>query len=75
MPARRTGAQRAPDMAISIRTATLDDMASLMDTNLRCLPENYGIRYYLYTLVTWPELSKVAVDPAGRVVGYVLAKM
>ena len=62
-------------MAISIRTATLDDMVSLMDANLRCLPENYGIRYYLYTVLTWPELSKVAVDPLGKVVGYVLAKM
>jgi peptide alpha-N-acetyltransferase len=62
-------------MAISIRTATMDDMVSIMDTNLRCLPENYGIRYYLFTLLTWPELTKVAVDPTGRVVGYVLAKM
>jgi len=62
-------------MAISIRNATMEDMLSLMDTNLRCLPENYAIRYYLYTLVTWPELTKVAIDPAGRVVGYVLAKM
>ena len=29
----------------------------------------------LYHALTWPELSYVAVDPRGRVVGYILAKM
>jgi len=29
----------------------------------------------LYHALTWPELSYVAVDPQGRVVGYILAKM
>lgn len=29
----------------------------------------------LYHALTWPELSYVAVDPAGRIVGYILAKM
>lgn len=29
----------------------------------------------LYHALTWPELSYVAVDPSGRIVGYILAKM
>ncbi|WWC72673.1 uncharacterized protein I206_106637 [Kwoniella pini CBS 10737] len=29
----------------------------------------------LYHALTWPELSYVAVDPRGRVVGYILAKI
>jgi hypothetical protein len=29
----------------------------------------------LYHALTWPELSYVAVDPRGRIVGYILAKM
>jgi peptide alpha-N-acetyltransferase len=33
------------------------------------------MKYYLYHMITWPELSFVAVDAAGKVVGYVLAKV
>jgi N-alpha-acetyltransferase 10/11 len=62
-------------MAVTIRNAKLEDLMSLIDTNLRCLPENYGIRYYVYSLTTWPDLCKAALDPSGKVVGYVLAKM
>lgn len=29
----------------------------------------------LYHLLTWPQLSFVAEDPKGRIVGYILAKM
>lgn len=29
----------------------------------------------LYHLMTWPQLSFVAEDPRGRIVGYILAKM
>lgn len=43
--------------------------------NLLCLPENYGLKYYLYHALSWPELSFVAEDEDGMIVGYVLAKM
>ena len=43
--------------------------------NLFCLPENYQMKYYFYHLLTWPQLSYVAEDPKGSIVGYVLAKM
>ena len=29
----------------------------------------------LYNALTWPELSYVATNPKGEVVGYILAKM
>ena len=29
----------------------------------------------LYHALTWPELSYVAVDPRGRIIGYILSKM
>lgn len=43
--------------------------------NLTCLPENYQMKYYFYHLMSWPQLSYVAEDGKGRIVGYVLAKM
>jgi len=33
------------------------------------------MKYYLYHFLTWPQLSYVACESKGRVVGYVLAKM
>lgn len=56
-------------------------LPSIQQTNLRCLPENYFLKYYLYHALTWPQLSFVAVvrtakpTPYPKVVGYVLAKM
>jgi ribosomal protein S18 acetylase RimI-like enzyme len=47
----------------------------MQNTNLTCLPENYQMKYYFYHILSWPQLSYVAEDPKGRIVGYVLAKM
>jgi len=47
----------------------------MQHTNLRCLPENYNMRYYMYHLLSWPQLLYVQEDYNGNVVGYVLAKM
>ena len=44
-------------------------------TNLWCLPENYQMKYYLYHVLSWPQLLWVAEDHDGQIVGYVLAKM
>jgi len=33
------------------------------------------MRYYLFHALTWPQLSYVAEDHKGRIVGYILAKM
>ncbi|KAJ1724536.1 N-terminal acetyltransferase A complex catalytic subunit ard1 [Coemansia biformis] len=60
---------------ITIRQARVKDLAEMQTCNLANLPENYQMKYYLYHLATWPELSYVAENQQGRVVGYVLAKM
>ncbi|CAM9849047.1 unnamed protein product [Chrysoparadoxa australica] len=62
-------------MAVSIRSATMDDLIQMQNTNLWCLPENYQMKYYLYHILSWPQLLQVAEDHKGRIVGYVLAKM
>ncbi|XP_014485364.1 PREDICTED: N-alpha-acetyltransferase 10 isoform X2 [Dinoponera quadriceps] len=62
-------------MSVNIRCATTDDLLNIQHCNLQCLPENYQMKYYLYHALSWPQLSYVAEDEKGRIVGYVLAKM
>ncbi|KZV81284.1 hypothetical protein EXIGLDRAFT_570282, partial [Exidia glandulosa HHB12029] len=52
-----------------------EDMLGMQACNLQNLPENYTMRMYSYHILTWPQLSFVAEDAKGRVVGYILAKM
>jgi len=60
---------------MNIRMAKPADLMAMQHTNLLCLPENYHMKYYLYIALSWPQLSYVAEDHKGQVVGYVLAKM
>ncbi|KAF2070171.1 hypothetical protein CYY_008513 [Polysphondylium violaceum] len=60
---------------VSIRPCQIDDLMSMQNANLTCLPENYQMKYYLYHFLTWPQLSFVAEDDKENVVGYVLAKI
>ncbi|KAK9106268.1 hypothetical protein Syun_022279 [Stephania yunnanensis] len=60
---------------VCIRQATIDDLLAMQACNLLCLPENYQMKYYLYHILSWPQLLYVAEDYGGRIVGYVLAKM
>jgi peptide alpha-N-acetyltransferase len=60
---------------ITIRPAHANDLIDMQNCNLHNLPENYTMKYYIYHLTTWPQLSFVAVNQKGRIVGYVLAKM
>ncbi|CAO1632973.1 unnamed protein product [Sympodiomycopsis kandeliae] len=60
---------------MDIRQATPEDLLGMQSTNLHNLPENYTMRYYLYHSMTWPQLSYVAVDEKGRIIGYILGKM
>lgn len=60
---------------MDIRQARVGDLPQMQNANLNNLPENYQMKYYLYHLLSWPQLSFVATDPRGKVVGYVLAKM
>lgn len=36
---------------------------------------SYNLKYYLYHLLSWPQLIHVAENHKGQIVGYVLAKM
>lgn len=51
------------------------DLFLIQQANLTCLPENYQMNYYIYHAMSWPQLSYVAADQKGNIVGYVLAKM
>ena len=59
---------------VNIRNATMADLMEMQNDNLFCLPENYQLKYYLYHILSWPQLLYVAEDN-HRIVGYVLAKM
>ncbi|KAI8372979.1 acyl-CoA N-acyltransferase [Radiomyces spectabilis] len=53
---------------------------AVQNCNLLDLPENYQMKYCnvfsdLYHALSWPQLSYVAEDDNGKIVGYVLAKM
>jgi len=47
---------------------------NMQHCNLLCLPENYQMKYYFYHGLSWPQLSYVAEDERGNIVGYVLWK-
>ena len=52
----------------------MEDLTSLQNTNLWCLPENYSFKYYYYHILYWPHLSFVA-EYDGKIVGYVMGKL
>lgn len=62
-------------MALQTRRTRMVDLLEMQHTNLRCLPENYNLRYYLYHYLSWPQLLEVTHDYEGRACGYVLAKL
>ncbi|XP_004703276.1 N-alpha-acetyltransferase 11 [Echinops telfairi] len=60
---------------MNIRKARPEDLMNVQHCNLLCLPENYQMKYYFYHGLSWPQLSYIAEDEDGKIVGYVLAKM
>uniref|UniRef100_A0AC35U2I4 N-terminal amino-acid N(alpha)-acetyltransferase NatA n=1 Tax=Rhabditophanes sp. KR3021 TaxID=114890 RepID=A0AC35U2I4_9BILA len=60
---------------MNIRPAEHEDYIRIQNCNLMCLPENYQFKYFAYHALSWPQLSYVAEDMNGEIVGYVLAKM
>ncbi|KAF6131645.1 N-alpha-acetyltransferase 11, NatA catalytic subunit [Phyllostomus discolor] len=60
---------------MNIRSARPSDLMNMQHCNLLCLPENYQMKYYFYHGLSWPQLSFVAEDEDGNIVGYILAKM
>ena len=47
-------------MPVNIRRATIDDIICMQNANLHNLPENYTMKYYMYHILSWPEVSFVA---------------
>jgi len=60
---------------MNIRLATANDLMAMQAANLQNLPENYVMKFWIYHALTWPQISFVAEDHKGRIVGYVLAKI
>lgn len=60
---------------VSVRCANADDITAIQNANLHCLPENYQMKYFMYHLLSWPQITYVAEDHDGKIVGYVLAKL
>eukprot|EP00672_Neobodo_designis_P028454 CAMPEP_0174854260 /NCGR_PEP_ID=MMETSP1114-20130205/30593_1 /TAXON_ID=312471 /ORGANISM="Neobodo designis, Strain CCAP 1951/1" /LENGTH=274 /DNA_ID=CAMNT_0016088945 /DNA_START=54 /DNA_END=878 /DNA_ORIENTATION=+ len=60
---------------MQVRRATMRDMMDMQQCNLRCLPENYNLRYYHYHMCSWPQCLYVCEDVNGTICGYVLGKM
>ncbi|XP_062049027.1 N-alpha-acetyltransferase 11-like, partial [Lepus europaeus] len=52
-----------------------DHLMNVQHRNLLCLPENYQMKYDFYHGLSWPQLSYIAEDEDGKIVGHVLAKM
>lgn len=52
-------------MPINIRRATIDDIICMQNANLHNLPENYMMKYYMYHILSWPELSFVATTKSN----------
>ncbi|KAF3860406.1 hypothetical protein F7725_000661 [Dissostichus mawsoni] len=64
-----------PTNKMNIRNARPEDLMNMQHCNLLCLPENYQMKYYFYHGLSWPQLSYIAEDENGKIVGYVLAKI
>ncbi|KIM47065.1 hypothetical protein M413DRAFT_440608 [Hebeloma cylindrosporum] len=60
---------------MNIRLAKVEDLMGMQACNLQNLPENYTMKFWMYHAMTWPQISFVAEDHKGRIVGYVLAKI
>ncbi|KAF8557678.1 acyl-CoA N-acyltransferase [Imleria badia] len=60
---------------MNLRRVEVDDLVKLLTCNLHNIPENYYMRYWQYMILNWPELSFLAEDESGKVVGYVLSSI
>lgn len=60
---------------LTLRRATIFDLAGTSDCNLVNVIENYQMKYYFYHLLSWPQLTNIAVNSNGNVCGYSMAKL
>jgi hypothetical protein len=50
-----------------------EDLMNMQHCNLLCLPENYQMKYFFYHGLSWPQLSYVAENEKGHIVGWIWA--
>ena len=55
-----------------IRRCTIEELEGVIDVNERELPEDYPYFFYKSILDNFPESFLVAIDPRGKIVGYVM---
>ncbi|KAN0091327.1 Acyl-CoA N-acyltransferase [Tylopilus felleus] len=60
---------------MNLRRVQVNDLVKLLTCNLNNIPENYYMKYWEYMILNWPELSFLAEDETGKVVGYVLSSI
>ncbi|GIX64358.1 N-acetyltransferase, putative [Babesia caballi] len=60
---------------LTLRRATIYDLVGTSDCNLVNVIENYQMKYYFYHLLSWPQLTNIAIAPNGYVCGYSMAKL
>ncbi|KAF8843841.1 acyl-CoA N-acyltransferase [Paxillus ammoniavirescens] len=60
---------------MNIRRAEAADLLNILRCNLHNLPENYPMRFWTYSALIWPEISFLAENEDGKVVGYVLCSI
>eukprot|EP00301_Raphidiophrys_heterophryoidea_P002459 c11149_g1_i2.p1 GENE.c11149_g1_i2~~c11149_g1_i2.p1 ORF type:complete len:186 (+),score=25.97 c11149_g1_i2:41-559(+) len=58
----------------TIRPTTIDDLLHFNNINLDPYTETYNMTFYMHYLATWPEYFFTAVDPNGRLMGYIMGK-
>uniref|UniRef100_A0A2K6EJW8 N-terminal amino-acid N(alpha)-acetyltransferase NatA n=1 Tax=Propithecus coquereli TaxID=379532 RepID=A0A2K6EJW8_PROCO len=55
---------------MNILSARPEGLMNMQHCNLLCLPKNYQMKYYFYHGLSWPQLSYIAKDEDGKIVGY-----
>ncbi|KAK7809891.1 hypothetical protein U0070_000277 [Myodes glareolus] len=60
---------------MNICRAQPDDLMTMQQCRLLCLPELYQRKYSFYHRLSWAPLSYMAEDEDDKIMGYVLAKM
>eukprot|EP00300_Choanocystis_sp_HF-7_P033239 c45544_g1_i1.p1 GENE.c45544_g1_i1~~c45544_g1_i1.p1 ORF type:complete len:173 (+),score=42.89 c45544_g1_i1:525-1043(+) len=58
----------------TIRPARVQDVFEFNNINLDPYTETYNMTFYMHYLATWPEYFFCAVDPNGRIMGYIMGK-
>lgn len=62
-------------MPIRMRPMKAMDLIHLQQANINCLAENYQLWFWIYHQLCCPQVSHVATNSKGKIIGYVLGKL